>query len=95
MLINMCHYCVLCAIISTQELLIHQVELIWVPGNQGVEDNENADECAIIRSSLNRTMMCNDVPTPFFIVVNKINDCALKLQRDDMQSTKRLWPLRS
>lgn len=50
------------------------MEFIWVPENQGIESNENADEFAVIGSFWDETVVCNNALTPLDVVSNKIYD---------------------
>lgn len=38
-----------------------QLELIWVPGDSGIEDNENIEECAVIGLSSEETIAHTDI----------------------------------
>lgn len=55
-------------------LWFHTIKLSWY----GIRDNEEADECAVIVSSLDETMACNYVLTPLVIVDKGIYDRRLR-----------------
>lgn len=55
----------------------HQMELIPIPGHQVIEENEKADEYAVIGSSLDETMAYNDFQTSLIVVAIKIDYGAL------------------
>lgn len=48
------------------------MEIICVPGHQGIKGNGKAVECVVKRSSLDETVATNDVQTPLIVATNKI-----------------------
>lgn len=50
----------------------YQIELIWLPGHQGIESNEKSDEYEVIGSFLNESMAYNDDLTPSVVMTKKV-----------------------
>lgn len=60
---------------SLELINYYQVEMIWLPGHQGIESNKKSNEYEVIGSFSNESIACNDDLTPSVVITNKIDDC--------------------
>lgn len=59
----------------------NETELIWIPKNHYIKVNENIEGCAVIITSLDEIVACNDVLTSMNVLANKIIECTLIITR--------------